>query len=122
MLCSALLTAASVALLGISFNLVNVIVIPLLLGIGVDSAIHLVHEARQRARGAAAELLSTTTARAVLYSAVTTTVSFGSLALSGHRGMQTLGVLLTVGMVLTVASNLLVLPALLDLRRRDRAD
>jgi hopanoid biosynthesis associated RND transporter like protein HpnN len=122
LLLSALLTAASVALLGISFNLVNVIVIPLLLGIGVDSAIHLVHEARQRARGAAAELLSTTTARAVLYSAVTTTVSFGSLALSGHRGMQTLGVLLTVGMVLTVASNLLVLPALLDLRRRDRAD
>jgi predicted RND superfamily exporter protein len=121
LLLSALLTAASVVVLGISFNFTNVVVIPLLLGIGVDSAVHLVHESRQHAGGEEVDLLSTTTARAVFYSALTTTLSFGSLALSSHLGMQSLGILLTVGMILTVVCNLVVLPALLDLRGKDRA-
>ena len=46
LLLGAVLTAASMAALGISFNFANVIVIPLLLGIGVDSGIHLVHRAK----------------------------------------------------------------------------
>jgi hopanoid biosynthesis associated RND transporter like protein HpnN len=119
LLLAALLTTASVVLLGLSFNFTNVVVIPLLLGIGVDSGVHLVHESRQYTRPEEVDLLSTTTARAVFYSALTTTLSFGSLALSDHRGMQSLGILLTVGMMLTVVCNLVVLPALLDLRRRD---
>ena len=104
---------------GIAFNFANVVVIPLLLGIGVDSGIHLVHRAEQLARGSGdGELLGSTTARAVFYSALTTTVSFGTLALSGHRGVASLGVVLTIGMVLTVLSNLVVLPALLAFGRR----
>ena len=116
LLLAAALTAASVALLGIAFNFTNVIVIPLLLGIGVDSSIHLVHRAQQ-SETEKEDLLSTTTARAVFYSALTTTVSFGSLALSSHLGMRSLGVLLTAGMIFTVICNLIVLPALIDLRR-----
>ena len=54
--------------------------------------------------------------RAVFYSALTTTVSFGTLALSSHRGVSSLGVVLAMGMVPTVVSNLVVLPALLALR------
>ena len=53
------------------------------------------------------------TARAVFYSALTTITSFGSLALSAHRGLAGLGTLLVIGMVLTLACNLLVLPALI---------
>ena len=66
-------------LLGIPFNFANVIVIPLLLGIGVDSGIHLVHRAKVEP-DAEGGLLGTTTARAVFYSAVTTISSFGALA------------------------------------------
>jgi len=54
--------------------------------------------------------------RAVFYSALTTTVSFGTLALSSHRGVSSLGVVLAMGMVPTVVSNLVVLPTLLALR------
>ena len=50
--------------------------------------------------------------------ALTTTGSCGSLAFSDHIGIRSLGILLTAGMVLTVVCNLIVLPALLDLRRR----
>jgi hypothetical protein len=57
--------------------------------------------------------MDSTTARAVFYSALTTTVSFGTLAFSSHRGMASLGVVLAMGMVCTVFGNLIVLPGLL---------
>jgi len=109
---SSVLTVAAMVLLDIPFNFGNVIVIPLLLGIGVDSGIHLVHRAEQL-RGGSGDLMESTTARAVFYSALTTTLSFGTLAFSSHRGMASLGVLLSIGMTLTVICNLIVLPALL---------
>ena len=109
---SSLMTVAAMVLLDIPFNFGNIIAIPLLLGIGVDSGIHLVHRAQQSG-GRAADLMDSTTARAVFYSALTTTVSFGTLAFSSHRGMASLGVVLSIGMVATVIGNLIVLPALL---------
>jgi len=109
---SSLMTVAAMVLFDIPFNFGNIIVIPLLLGIGVDSGIHLVQRAQQSG-GNAGDLMDSTTARAVFYSALTTTVSFGTLAFSSHRGMASLGVVLSIGMVATVIGNLIVLPALL---------
>lgn len=118
LLLSNVLTVGVMAVFGLAFNFANVVVIPLLLGIGVDSGIHLVHRAEAHAADAdPTDLLGSTTARAVFYSALTTTVSFGTLALSSHRGVASLGVVLSIGMTLTVMSNLIVLPALLALRR-----
>ncbi|MCA9510437.1 MAG: MMPL family transporter [Myxococcales bacterium] len=113
---SAAITVALMGLLGIAFNFINVIVVPLLFGIGVDSGIHLVHRANAGDTDEH-DLLGSTTARAVFYSALTTVVSFGSLGLSSHPGMASLGILLTIGMILTIGANLIVLPALLALRR-----
>jgi hopanoid biosynthesis associated RND transporter like protein HpnN len=117
LLLGAALTVASMVGLGIAFNFANIIVIPLILGIGVDSGIHLVKRAREAAADPAA-LLGSTTARAVFYSALTTVVSFGSLAFSSHRGMESLGLLLVVGMLFTLLCNLVLLPALLAGTRR----
>jgi hypothetical protein len=116
LLLSSLLICAMMAILDMPFQFANVIVIPLLLGIGVDSGIHLVHRAESLGSDAG-ELMGTTTARAVFFSALTTTVAFGTLAFSGHNGLSSLGILLTGGMVLTVFTNLIILPALLKLRR-----
>ncbi|MCS5637916.1 MAG: MMPL family transporter, partial [Myxococcota bacterium] len=109
---SSVVTVGAMVLLDIPFNFGNIIVIPLLLGIGVDSGVHLVSRARQ-SDGSPADLMDSTTARAVFYSALTTTVSFGTLAFSSHRGMASLGVVLSIGMVATVVGNLIILPALL---------
>lgn len=125
-----LLTCASMVLIDMSFNFANVLVLPLLFGIGVDSGIHLVHRARHDAARSTGgdSLVESATAGAVFYSAMTTTLSFGTLALSGHEGMHTLGVMLTIGMFWTVVANLVVLPALLVVAgvskpvHRDRAD
>ena len=115
------LTGAGMVLAGLSFNFANVIALPLLLGVGVDSAIHLVHRARAGGTAPAATLLATTTARAVFYSFATTLVSFGNLAFSGHRGIASMGLLLGVGLSLALACNLGVLPALIDWRIRPGA-
>ncbi|MFQ5668694.1 MAG: MMPL family transporter, partial [Candidatus Binatia bacterium] len=104
-------TAAASVVLGIPFNFANVIVLPFLLGFGVDSGIHLVHRQRTGLR-AGENLLETSTARAVFFSALTTIASFGSLGLSPHRGMASLGHMLTIGVCLTLVCTLVVLPAL----------
>ncbi|MEE8311629.1 MAG: MMPL family transporter [Candidatus Binatia bacterium] len=110
------LTGAVAVVVGIPINFADIIVLPLLLGIGVDSGIHLVERARL-SQAAAGRLLETSTAHAVLFSALTTIASFGTLGFAGHRGMASMGQLLAVGVALAVLANLLVLPALIQLDR-----
>jgi ABC-type multidrug transport system fused ATPase/permease subunit len=63
-------------------------------------------------------MLASTTGRAVFYSFATTMVSFGTLAFSNHRGVASLGLLLAIGMSITMLCNLIVLPALIEWRLR----
>ncbi len=93
------------------FNFANVIVLPLLLGLGIDSAIHYVMRAREDSFRT--DVTSTSTPRAVLISAVTTMGSFGTLWLSPHRGTASMGELLTVSIIVTLLCTLVVLPQLL---------
>ena len=110
LLVGSLATAAVSVLAQIPLNFANIIVLPLILGIGVDSGIHLVHRHRL---GRERNLLATSTAQAVLFSARTTGVSFATLAFSNHLGIASLGRLLSVGIGLMLAANILVLPAIL---------
>ncbi|MBB4286674.1 MMPL family transporter [Roseospira goensis] len=108
-----LLTVATAALAGLAFNFANVIVLPLLFGLGVASAIHLVQ--RDRDEGDVAHTMTSSTPRAVVFSALTTIGSFGSIAASSHPGTASMGILLTIAIGLTLLCTLGVLPALLAL-------
>lgn len=112
-------TVAAMVLLGQPFNFANVIALPLLMGVGIDSAIHLVHRSKA---GTHDRLLESATARGVLFSAMTTIAGFGSLAFSPHRGMASMGLVLSVGMLSMLVSTLIVLPALLTFRAPKRGD
>ena len=112
-----LATTGTAALAGVPFNFANVITLPLLLGVGVDNGIHMAHR-MEVAPPVDGNLLATGTARAIVFSALTTVASFGSLMLSDHPGTASMGTLLTIGMVFAVAATLIVLPALLMWRRR----
>ncbi|MCC7050039.1 MAG: MMPL family transporter [Alphaproteobacteria bacterium] len=114
-----ILTAASAVVLGMDFNFANIIVLPLLVGLGVASGIHLV--LRDRELTTVGSVLETSTPRAVIVSALTTICSFGTLMLSGHKGVFSMGLLLTVGITLNLVVTLVVLPALLALRRQRRS-
>lgn len=104
------LTAGVMVVVGLPFNFANVIVLPLLIGLGVDGGVHLVMRSRERKRGS---LLKTSTPKAVVLSALTTLGSFGSLALSSHSGTASMGILLTISIVMILLTTLLVLPGLM---------
>lgn len=109
LLLAGLLTLATSVLLGWSLNYANVIALPLLLGIGVSFDIYFV----MRWRAGTGELLQSSTARAVLFSALTTGTAFGSLALSNYPGTAEMGKLLTIALLYTLLCTFIVLPALL---------
>jgi hopanoid biosynthesis associated RND transporter like protein HpnN len=108
---AALLTAGACVPLDLSFNLANIIALPLLLGLSIAFGLYLV--VRSRDSRDLERLLRSSTPRAVFFSALTTAVSFGALAFSEHPGMAGMGQLLVLALSLTLVSSLLVLPALL---------
>lgn len=108
---AALLTTGTAVLLGVPFNFANVIAVPLLVGVGADSGIHLGMRARRV--GATEDVYETSTPRAVFFSALTTLCSFGTLMLSDHRGVASMGALLTLAIGYTLICTILVQPWLL---------
>jgi uncharacterized protein len=108
---ASLLTGAAAVAWDIPFNISNIITLPLLLGIGVDAGIHMVH--RRRIAGSGEHLLDTATGRAILYSALTTMAGFGNLTLASHRAISGMGALLIIGMTSVLACTLIVLPAIM---------
>lgn len=96
--------------LDIPLNPANMIVLPLILGIGIDNGVHVMHDFR-RQRGP--YRISRSTAGAVLVTSLTTMVGFGSLMIASHRGLQSLGRVLTIGMSCCLVSSLVILPAIL---------
>lgn len=110
LLLAALLLCGYTVAFNSPFNFANVIVLPLLLGLGVDSSIHYVMRAREHHED---HIVDTSTPRAVLVSALTTIGSFGTLWLSPHRGMASMGELLTIAIIVTLITTLIVLPQLI---------
>lgn len=112
-----LLVGAASVVLDAPFNFANVIVLPLLFGLGVSSGIYIVLRDREMraAQASGAEVLRTSTPRGVVFSALTTVVSFGSLTFSAHPGTSSMGLLLTLALTLALVSTLVLLPALLHL-------
>ncbi len=106
------ITAGATVLLDMPFNFANIITLPLLLGIGVDNGIHIVHRVRHEPPSEGMTLRTSTTA-AVLACGLTTVASFGNLGFSAHQGMASMGMLLTLGMIAVLATTLVLLPALL---------
>lgn len=112
------------SLLGMSYNPANIIAFPLILGIGVDAGVHVLHRWQQQPDGDIAAVIRTT-GRAIFLSSATTMAGFGSLALATHRGMSSLGTVLLLGVSACLVTATLVLPALLAVlqgRRRAARD
>jgi hopanoid biosynthesis associated RND transporter like protein HpnN len=105
-------------ILKVALNPANMIVLPLILGIGIDDGVHVVHDFRRR-RGP--YRISASTASAVVITSLTSMVGFGSLMIASHRGLQSLGRVLTIGVSCCLFTSLVMLPALLAWLTRARA-
>lgn len=120
-LAAAALTTAFGVLAGVPFNFANVIALPLMIGAGLDSAIH--YASRAGVEHGVDAVAGTSTPRAILVSALTTIASSGSLMLSPHRGVASIGLLLTAALLAMVLTTLLLQPMAIRLveRRRKKA-
>ncbi len=102
----------TMALTGIDFTPANLIALPLVLGIGIDDGIHVIHDFR-RSRGR--YVMSGNTCRALVLTSMTSIVGFGSLAFAAHRGLAGLGRVVVTGIASCLIVSIVVLPAALVL-------
>jgi hopanoid biosynthesis associated RND transporter like protein HpnN len=96
-------------LIGLPLNFANIVALPLLLGVGVAFKIYYVTAWRE----GRTNLLQSSLTRAIFFSALTTATAFGSLWLSSHPGTASMGKLLVLSFVITLAAVLLFQPALM---------
>lgn len=108
-----LITFAVIELTGLTLNMANILVIPLIFGLGVDTGIHVVH--RFAAAGDVNRMMTSSTTRAVIISGLTTIGTFASLSFSPHKGAASVGLLLTIAISTMLIATLVVVPALLRL-------
>ena len=97
----------------LQLTLVNVIGVPLILGIGIDDGVHLLHRYRAEGPGQI-ETVFTSTGKAVLLTSLTTMLAFGSLVFATYRGLGSMGIALFIGVGTCFLTSLLLLPALIS--------
>lgn len=99
---------------GITLNPANTIAFPLILGVGVDNGVHVLHDYLARRTGRP-YTLGRATGRGILVAALTTVVGFGTLMIARHQGQAGLGFTLGLGVTCCMVASLVFLPALLRL-------
>jgi KDO2-lipid IV(A) lauroyltransferase len=94
----------------IPFNLLNVGIVPMVIGLGIDDGVHMVCRYRDE-KGRRWRPVFAESGRAVLLTTVTTVCGFGSLSVAYHRGLASVGLLAVIGMAACLAASLTLLPA-----------
>ena len=103
--------------LGIRFNFINITMVPILLGIGIDDGVHIMHRYRSSGPGTVAACVRHT-GRAVLLTSLTTMIGFGAIGTAASVGLASLGLTLSIGIGMCFLTSTIVLPALLALVER----
>jgi len=103
---------AVMAIVGMPFNPANVMTLPLVIGVGVTSGVHILNRFAEEQSPA---ILGRSTGKAILVSALTTVAGFGSLMIADHRGIESLGFVMALGTGTCMMAALVFLPALLTL-------
>ena len=116
LLVAAVVTLELVVAFGMTLNFANIIALPLLLGIGVAFKIYYM----MSWRAGYSQVLQSPLTRAVFFSALTTATAFGSLWLSNHPGTSSMGKLLALSLVCTLAAAVLFQPVLMGPPRNSR--
>lgn len=105
-------------LVGMKLNLFNMVVLPSVVGIGVDTGVHLHHRYRAEGPGSMYLVLKRT-GPAVAVATITTIVGYTGLLLATHPGLTSIGKLAIVGLSTTLVSALVILPALMQVADKE---
>ena len=99
-------------MVGMMINVVNIMGIPLIFGIGIDDGVHIVHRYRIEGSGKI-RLIFSSTGKAILLTSITTMLAFGSLGFATYRGMATMGIILFIGVAACFLTTVLVIAPLM---------
>jgi len=102
--------------LGVDLNPANIMILPLIIGIGVTNGIHILNRFAEEQHPS---ILARSTGKAVFVSGLTAIAGFGSLILAKDRGIHSLGVVMAAGMTACMVAALAFLPSLLVLMVRN---
>jgi uncharacterized protein len=103
-------------LFGLRLNFANIIALPLLLGVGVAFKIYYIIAWRS----GETNFLQSSLTRAILFSACTTAIAFGSLCFSHHPGTSSMGKLMALSLLTTLAAAVIFQPALMATQQQKR--
>lgn len=104
-------------LIGMQLTLLNIMAIPLIIGIGIDDGVHLIHRYHHEGEGAIFTVFSST-GKAIIITSLTTMLAFGSLIFAVYRGFGSLGSALFLGVGTCLMASIFVLPALLAMTEK----
>jgi predicted RND superfamily exporter protein len=102
-------TLGLLPLLNVEINVFSIAAFPLIIGIGIDSSIHLIHRLKESSSLSISDKVMQT-GKAVMLTAFTTIIGFGSLANINHPGMANLGLAVAIGMTLSMIYTLMLIP------------
>jgi hopanoid biosynthesis associated RND transporter like protein HpnN len=116
-----LITLGIMGICGLDLNPANMIAFPLIIGVGVDNGVHVLHDFLSRRDKDRRYLLSHNIGQGIFVAALTTILGFGVLTISRHQGLFGLGLILTLGVTCCMVSALIFLPAVLRLSSKRRS-
>ena len=102
---------------GLQITLLNIMAIPMIIGIGIDDGVHIVHRYQIEGRSAHKPVFAST-GRAILLTSITTMLGFGSLWFATYRGLGSMGIALFIGVGTCFLATVLVIPALIGMLKK----
>jgi len=113
-LCSVVWTLGAMQLLGIHLNFLNIIVIPLLIGLGIDDGVHILQRYYEGGR-CDVESAVEQSGRAIVVTSLTTMLAFGAISLASFPGVREIGIVAVIGVGFALIASIFLVPALLQL-------
>jgi predicted RND superfamily exporter protein len=102
---------------GLQITLLNIMAIPMIIGIGIDDGVHIVHRYQIEGRNAHKPVFAST-GRAILLTSITTMLGFGSLWFATYRGLGSMGIALFIGVGMCFLATVIVIPVLIGMLKK----
>jgi predicted RND superfamily exporter protein len=102
-------------ILGLKFTMMNILAVPLIIGIGIDDGVHILHRWKMEKN---LDIVYRSTGKAILLTSLTTMLGFGSLWFATYRGLGSMGIALFIGVGTCFLATLFIIPAILGLENR----
>ena len=102
---------------GLQITLLNIMAIPMIIGIGIDDGVHIIHRYQIEGRNAHKPVFAST-GRAILLTSITTMLGFGSLWFATYRGLGSMGIALFIGVGTCFLATVIVIPVIIGMLKK----